>query len=363
MVHASKRQRALLNKLTTQTWVFTFALLSVLFVLISTHDCVRRPRESQGQVRGPPPSSCLENPTLLILVLTSTRHLSLKRLLESLSSTEFGCARVDLQINIDISASLNTTTFQANQRCTEVALQQKWTHGSKSIFRRLRHAGLSHSWFEGAYTTDHEYLSILEDDMQVSRHFYTIFSLLHKNNVFSSSAVTAFCLHPNDWEVKVEPICTRSDYSKHLYLSPEPCNWGPIWKSEEWRKYLDWVFVTKSQQKLPYVQDEIAYEFNTYIRVGKDVQSSWVWRYNYDFNKLQIRYSFSKCTGKKGKEKYLAINHKEPGEHFKKKLDFHNDPRLLEFSIRKAIRDILSGGKTEPMPFPGYAVNAKSLRG
>mmetsp|Transcript_11997 Transcript_11997/g.46550 ORF Transcript_11997/g.46550 Transcript_11997/m.46550 type:complete len:366 (-) Transcript_11997:573-1670(-) len=308
--------------------------------------------------------SCDNKPKLLILVLTASRSYSLSRLLKSLSAADYGCAVVDLQINIDIAASFNLTTLAASKRCADVAANHAWVHGRKTVFRRFAHAGLSRSWFESPHAFGYDYISILEDDMQVSRHFFTVFSFLHVRGAFENSAVTAFCLHPNDWEVKTDPPCDATGYSQHLYLSPEPCNWGPIWKYSEWTQYIDWVFTMKARRQSPYVPENIAYEFNEYLHVGKDVQSSWVWRYNYDYGKRQVRYSFVKCHGGGG-EVFLAINHKEPGEHFKKKMDLHNDPKLLEFSVRKVFKDIVvnRGDSIVPMPFTGYHYGAKSLRG
>ena len=304
------------------------------------------------------------SPGLLIVVLTSTRQHSLIRLLESVAKAKYGCTVVDLQINIDIAAQLNSTTLAATAATVRVAIEFVWVHGKKHVFRRLGHAGLSRSWFEIPYYGNYEYVAVLEDDMQLSPHFYTFFSLLHSSGSFHAPDVTAFCLHPNDWEVRVEMACKEKSHSSYLYTSPEPCNWGPIWKYSEWRKYVDWVFAMKARGELPFVPENVAYEFNNYLRAGKDVQSSWVWRYNMDFGKRQVRYSFAKCSGKPRDEKYFAINHKEPGEHFKKKLNLQNDPSLLVFDYQ-ILADLLLADEAQliPRPFLGYVKGAKSLRG
>lgn len=301
--------------------------------------------------------SC-ELPSLLIVVLTAHRHLSLNRLLVSLSRADYGCARVDLQINVDL---VKDAASSAN--CVSTARSHRWNHGKKHIYRRTSHAGLSRSWFEIPYVSGHEFVAIFEDDMQVSRYFYSFFSSLYKHGILFSDGVTAVCLHPNDWEVTVHRTCDDASYSSYLYLSPEPCNWGPIWKYKEWQKYVDWVVKTKSAGELPYVPEEIAYNFNLYLREGKDVQSSWVWRYNYDFNKRQLRYSFTKCT-MAASEPYFAINHKEPGENFKKKLSLQSDPSLLEFDIDDIYSVIFALDESlVPLPFTRYEKGAKSLRG
>lgn len=290
---------------------------------------------------------------MLIVVLTYNRDLALKRLLKSLYSAHYGDARIDIHINVDVHTTTAAST-DAQLRCLRVATGFSWPHGKKTVNHRFRHAGLSLSWFESAYSDDSEFIAIFEDDMEVSLHFYQAFRLLLDSGSLSGDAVTGFCLHPGDWDVRVARSCDGVSYSKYLYLSPEPCNWGPIWKQRHWREYLDWVFEMKTSGMLPFVPSEVAFEYNSFLKEGKDVQSSWVWRYNFDFKKYNLRYSFAFCSSVGG-EKYLAINHKEPGEHFSKKMDIQNERGLLRFDP-SYFSDKLSSGPNgfKPQPFPGY---------
>jgi len=293
---------------------------------------------------------CVGHPSLLIVVLTYTRDASLARLLQSLSLAVYGCAQVDLHIIIDVGSDHhNPVTLHAQERCVEVATKHIWEHGCKTVTRRIRHAGLSQGWFESTYSGNQEYVAIFEDDMEVSEHFYSIFRALEGKGTFSGEDVTGFCLHPNDWDVRVDRPCENI-----LYLSPEPCNWGPIWKRSSWQKYLDWVFNMKASGSLPYVPENISFEYNLFLREGKDVQSSWVWRFNFEFRQLQVRYSFIPCiTG--GREVYLSINHKEPGEHFLSKMNIQNTPDLLVFDVHKVLK-LLSEARNgfTPAGFSGY---------
>ena len=119
----------------------------------------------------------------------------------------------------------------------------------------------------------------------------------------------------------------------------------------------------KASGELPYVPEGYAYEYNNYLRAGKDVQSSWLWRYNFDTGKRLVRYSFTKCTGAMQKEIFLAVDHKEPGEHFKKKSDELSSSSLLSFSFRHAVTDIIQSRHSfDPFPFPGYEKGKVSLR-
>ena len=295
------------------------------------------------------PHPCVGHPSLLIVVLTYTRDSSLERLLKSLSLAAYGCAQVDLQVVIDVDAHHDPVILQANERCVEVATKHVWKQGCKTVIRRMRHAGLSQSWFESTYSGNQEYVAFFEDDMEVSEHFYSIFRALEGKGSFSGEDVTGFCLHPNDWDVRVDRPCESI-----LYLSPEPCNWGPIWKRRSWQKYLDWVFKMKASGSLPYVPENVSFEYDLFLKEGKDVQSSWVWRFNFEFRQLQVRYSFIQCNAG-SREVHLAINHKEPGEHFLSKMNIKNTPDLLVFDVLKVLK-VLSEARYgfSPAEFSSY---------
>lgn len=298
------------------------------------------------------------SPSIQIAVLTLNRARSLQRLLNSLTEATYGCAAVDLLIVVD-----KCVEKCANNEVVNIAKALSWTHGTKVVIRRVKHAGLSASWFELPYTSSHQYLAIFEDDMQVNPFFYEFFSTLHTAGVFSGTTTTGFCLHPNDWELRNEKDCHNGSHSRHLYESPEPCNWGPIWKLADWTEFLHWVSVTKSRNELPYMRNDTALNWNLYLDQGKDVQSSWVWKYNWLRSKVQIRYTFQTCNRLFLKEVFFAINHKEPGMHFKTKYSIDNDPNLLIFDYSLVLNSLKSDGSWKPAKFAGYKKYMKSLRG
>ena len=349
--------------------LFAFSALSVLYLSVfrREHETMSMPLTAPFHVHNIETSSLAlaansscDLPRLQVLVLTANRPESLKRLLDSLVVAEYGCARVHLQVNVD----LPQLASEANLRCVEVAATFPWIHGRKTIHRRVSRAGLSQSWFEAPYMVGgREYIAIFEDDVQVSKHYFRFLNLVRHQGALDSYEIAALCLHPNDWEVETHLSCS-AQFSPFLYLTPEPCNWGPIWKYDEWRQYIDWVFSAKAAGQLPYVENAYAYNYNKYLKDGKDVQSPWVWRYNYDFGKRHLRYSFRKCKGYSASEMYFAINHKEPGEHFKRKLDLENDPALLDFDFSD-VTDKFSSAENPfiPAPFPKYDTWAKSLKG
>ncbi len=302
-----------------------------------------------------PPLKCAD-PSMTLVVLTSHRPASLSRLLSSLSSARYGCARVDLLLHVDL-------VFESRADILLLLREMSWSAGKKTILSRVEPAGLSKSWFESTYDSGTEYVVILEDDMEISPQFYRVFKELHKRGVLSGEKTTGFCLHPGDWEVYVPIDCADHSVSRYLYLTPEPCNWGPIWKALDWQSYIDWVVAVRQQKSLPYVPERFSYNFNKYLRAGQDVQSPWVWRYNYENGKRFVRYSLSKCD-ERSKEKFLAINHKEIGVHFSQKVDLDTDPALLLQNAHVMISKLASEDHPfVPREFGGYLEYQKSLHG
>ena len=324
---------------------------SLIFLLCVRSSYSFGTKTFEGQV------TVCNSPSLQLAVLTLNRAHSLQRLLNSLTEATYGCAVVDLLIVVDKGSG--TSAIEA----VNVAKAQPWIHGSKVVIRRLKRVGLSTSWFELPYTSSHQYMAIFEDDMQVSPYFYEFFRTLHNAGVFSGTRTTGFCLHPNDWELDNEKDCRSRSHSRYLYESPEPCNWGPIWKMADWTEFLDWVSVTKERGVLPYIRNDTALNWNLYLDEGKDVQSSWVWKYNWLRNKVQVRYTFETCSRLFPKEVFFVINHKEPGEHFKIKYDLDNDPNLLIFDYNLVLNSLQSENSWRPAKFAGYKQHMKSLRG
>jgi len=308
------------------------------------HDGVALANVTQGELE------------VLFVILTYTRYASLTRLLSSLSRAKYPGANVHLHIAVDFVDTSDADALLANQRCAKISMDYLWPHGRKTVVRRLSHTGLSQSWFESPYGGSHDFISIFEDDIEVHPHFFRFFSLILSHGSLASPAVTGFCFHPDDWDVTFEKECDDSSHSDTLYLSPEPCNWAPIWKHDEWLSYLEWVWKLKAQGEMPFVPEEVSFEYNSFLREGKDVQSSWVWRYNYEFNKQQVRYSLLICSETQSYQVYMAVNHKEAGEHFSHKMDIDNDPQLLQMDPETLYSKFVGMNSFIPAPFPGYEV-------
>ena len=327
-------------------------------VLCVIRKCAVRTHVSETRITPfMPPADC-EAPSVYIAVLTMDRVISLKRLLLSLANSKFDCVHVDLSIYIDMLPAEPCHFPDA----VRLATTFKWPHGEKHIILHAEHVGLAGNWFSvGSGDLAYDFIAIFEDDMELRPLFYSFIATLNEQNFLDKQSVTGVCLHPSDWEVDVQIDCSVPN-TFQLYESPEPCNWGPIWKSESWAVYMKWVHGMKQNESLPHVPEEISYNYNAYLNKRMDVQSPWVWRYHWETGKRIVRYSLAKCRDKVD-EKYFAVNHKEPGKHFTKKpkrrkfaktvpLVSHHDFVKIELALHHT---------QYPQYFRGYLMHESSL--
>ena len=291
-------------------------------------------------------------PTLFVHVTTCCRPHSLRRLLNSLERADYGSVLPTIDLHVEIDWVPQEELGGEHERTISLAREFPWSYGLKTFRQRVQKAGLATMWFELSIPSQRDYIMILEDDVELSRHYFTFVATLHCKESISKSSTTALCLHPNDWQIGVAPKCGESSHSNLLYETPEPCNWAPVWKSSAWYEYVTWLHNMLATQRRPFVTDwnNMSYNYNAYVERGVDVQSPWVWKYNWENSKLQVRYSFTRCR-QHHRELYFAINHKEPGTHFKKKLHLENDPSLLEFSFEVASVHMLESNVFKPSIF------------
>lgn len=325
--------------------VVLFAVVLVLSQLPNSHM-----RENSNK-HFTPISAC-DEPNVYIAVLTMRRPRSLARLLHSLKRVKFACKPVDLAIYID-----KVPNEAHCAKTVTLAKQFSWSSGNKSVILQENNVGLSGNWFSVRPRKIYDYVMILEDDLEVSSSFYILLSFLHLHTQFSFPSLSGFCMHPSDWEIQVNLNCSaRSTVATGpvFYESPEPCNWAPLWRETSWYEFLAWVDTLKSLEELPYVPDAIGYNYNAYLDKGFDVQSPWVWRYHWEFNKMFLRHSFTKC-GVDRVEKYFTINHKEPGVHYKKRVKMKS--RILTAPEVSKIHT----NELYVYPFPGYVPFGVSL--
>ena len=290
---------------------------------------------------------------LLVVILTARRPESLKRLFDSLLRAEYGGVVVDIMIHIDGVEN----DHSLRERTIELAQMARWPHGKKILTVEKEKIGLRKSWLSVSPQLVHTHVAIFEDDMEVSSQFYALFKYTYESNYFSQS--TAFCLHPSDWELKVieERECQVNEVPDvQFYTTPEPCNWGPIWSSVAWRNFKRWAHDLGNTGLQPFTPTEIGFNYNKYLKLGKDVQSPWVWRYNWELSQVQLRYTMT-CSGSPRARKYhMAVNHREPGNNFlfHASQEYHEHLTSL-LATEPLIKSTGWDAARRPIDFKGYA--------
>ena len=290
---------------------------------------------------------------LLVVILTAHRHESLNRLFDSLLRAEYGGAAVDIMIHVDGVEN----DHSLRERTVEFARTARWPHGKIILTVEKEKIGLRKSWLSVSPQLVHTHVAIFEDDMEVSSQFYTFFKYVSESNYFSRS--TTLCLHPSDWELKLidERVCEVNEVPDvQFYLTPEPCNWGPIWSTTAWRDFKHWAHNLETTGVQPFTPTEIGFNYNKYLKLEKDVQSPWVWRYNWESGRVQLRYSMT-CSGGPHTQKYhMAVNHREPGNNFlfHASQEYHDQLTSLLATTPLVISTGWENAR-RPIDFKGYA--------
>lgn len=250
---------------------------------------------------------------LLIVVLTAQRHESFSRLFHSLLRANYSETVVDILIHIDgVDAN-----HSLHEHTVKLAQSAMWPHGRKVVEVEKEKIGLRRSWLSVSPRPAHTHVAIFEDDMEVSSQFYNFFTYVHNSNFFSRS--TALCLHPSDWELRViaERKCEPHEMPDiQFYFTPEPCNWAPVWSSAAWCHFKRWALHRIAKNINPFTPAEVGFNYNEYLKMGKDVQSPWVWRYNWEHGQVQLRYTVTCFGDPRGHKYHMAVNHREPGNNF-----------------------------------------------
>ena len=103
-------------------------------------------------------------PRVDVSIITNNRSQSLARLLGSLERARYFGDSLDLRLNMEDSADLDTK---------RLADSLVWKHGSVFVHHRITHGGLLTAVVESWYPRSNDsYGLLLEDDVEVSPLFY-----------------------------------------------------------------------------------------------------------------------------------------------------------------------------------------------
>jgi len=294
---------------------------------------------------------------LLVVILAARRPDSFHRLFNSLVRARYSHAvAVDLFIHVD-----GPEDVRSRERTLEKARSLRWPHGEKFVVAERTRVGLRKSWLRVSPRRAHTHVAIFEDDMELSPLFYEFIKhVVVASNGFSDEKVAALCLHPGDWEVRVfaERDCEPDETPRvQFYHTPEPCNWGPVWSSASWMRFKRWALDMERAGTPPYAPAEIGFNYNEYLKLGRDVQSSWVWRYNWETDRVQLRYTVTCFDDPSRARKYhMAVNHREPGVNFARRGARAYHESLTDSLARDSLVDVWGARETTtPIEFRGYA--------
>ncbi|GAA0152419.1 hypothetical protein LIER_10905 [Lithospermum erythrorhizon] len=177
---------------------------------------------------------------LSINIITQNRANSLSRLLKSLSTAYYVGDEISISFNMDSGV---------DEATIKMVNSFNWTHGPKTLRRRIIQGGLiravSESWYPAS---DDDYGLLLEDDIEVSPYYYLWikYALLayHYDPQISLPELSSISLYtPRIVEVvKERPKWNGTEFFKGIhpntpYLHQLPCSWGAVFFPKHWREF------------------------------------------------------------------------------------------------------------------------------
>lgn len=223
---------------------------------------------------------------IAIIAVGYDRKDSMERLLSSLNQAKYNENDITLIISIDKS---NTDEVEIS------AEQFNWSHGQKIVDKHDINLGLrAHMLSLGKWFEQFDALIILEDDIVVSKHFYTYARqcfTIYKNNpdIAGISLYNFFVNYQTSYPF--EPLQNEYD----IYFMQCAMSWGEVWLKHQWQEFYAW------------------YKKNTEFELSEEIPSclfkwsknSWLkyhTRYCIEQNKYFVYpyISYSTCYGDKG---------------------------------------------------------------
>eukprot|EP00177_Eucheuma_denticulatum_P003968 GFKZ01007171.1.p1 GENE.GFKZ01007171.1~~GFKZ01007171.1.p1 ORF type:complete len:455 (+),score=60.27 GFKZ01007171.1:97-1461(+) len=262
-----------------------------------------------------------EEPVARLIVITMDREDSLKRLLESLTRSNYGEDHVDLDIWIDKAKDkpLHDGVLHAC-RTTD------WKQGTKTIHKRVSNAGLYEQWIYTWNITQEttEFAVILEDDLEVSPSFYQWLRVARAAYA-QDPDVGAFTLQrptlrPRQIKgVATGPLRIPSEHPifKYRLLG----TWGFAPQRDTWVEFRKWFEEKKESGEKPYVNGLVTTEWYKSQEVDGYAPTMWSqW-----WIKFVDEKGYFTVTANLPDGSTLASNWREAGLHYsssKPKADF-----------------------------------------
>lgn len=204
-----------------------------------------------------------------IIVLTQKRHWSLDRLLKSIDRTEFGGAKVELEIRIDY----DTEESDDYHKTVEVAQNFRFSRGTVHIHKYTRNEGLQLAWLNAwKPSSDDERAVILEDDLELSPLWF----------IWLKKAWNAYGGRSDLGGISLCRQRMRASDSQHIMVDRDepflyrlPGSFGFSPNARYWRQFINWVRTTDVQHADLYVPGTIT---SDWYRNSPDFwEQVWIW--------------------------------------------------------------------------------------
>ena len=174
---------------------------------------------------------------IAIVVVGYNRIDSMRRLLDSLSNSQYEHADIPLIISIDCSGDKALYDF---------VRQFEWTHGPKYVNIQEERLGLrKHILQCGGFTKYFKAVILLEDDIFVSEYFYQYVEKA-VDFYYDEDRIGGISLYQNEMGTSY-PVMFMNDGSS-TYLKQGPASWGECWTDRQWAKFKEWYSVFSDER-------------------------------------------------------------------------------------------------------------------
>jgi len=170
----------------------------------------------------------------VIIVVAFSRPAALKRLLNSINSSEYN-DEVELIISIDGGA---------DPFVCSIADEFKFKHGYSKVIKHSRNLGLKEHILKcGDLTKEYGSVIILEDDILVDKHFYTYAkeALEFYQGQDNVAGISLYAPEYNEFAgLPFSPVSSEFD----TYFMQVPSSWGQAWNYDQWASFRKWLLAS-----------------------------------------------------------------------------------------------------------------------
>lgn len=169
---------------------------------------------------------------IAIVAVGYNRPDSMHQLLSTIIDAEYEGDKVDLIVSIDKGKKQN--------EIIKVAESIDWLHGEKIIRPFLERQGLRNHILQcGDLTEKYDAVVVLEDDLNVSKYYYSYvkqtLKFYKENSKIAGISLYKHQTHPGVYR-PFEPVNNGYD----VYMQQFAMSWGQCWSKEMWQGFRKW---------------------------------------------------------------------------------------------------------------------------